>query len=338
MKSVAIAGMGFMGKTHLGVYLRHPGVRVAALFDARPESLELTRLDPGGNIATGGGNVDLGGVRRFTDYGELLDAGGFDFVDVCLPTHLHAEHCIAALERGYHVFCEKPLALDGAEARRIVQAVRRTGRLMSVGQCLRYWPAYVEARRIVREGRYGKPLAAELVRLASPPTWSVDGWHSTAAQGGNAALDLHVHDADMILWLFGRPRSVRSAGVAAADGSYAHISTLYSYDGLAVTATGGWICSSSYPFCMRALYVLERATVDLDFRRTPPLRVYPHGGEPFEPELAPGDGYEHELDAFVAGLERGRLDDTVTVEGAAEAVELCAAEIRSAREGREIAL
>ena len=98
MKRVAIAGMGYMGRTHLGVYLGMSGVRVEALFDSREEALNPTSLDAGGNIATSSGAVDLSGVRRFTDYGKLLDAGGFDFVDVCLPTHLHADHVVRALE------------------------------------------------------------------------------------------------------------------------------------------------------------------------------------------------------------------------------------------------
>jgi 1,5-anhydro-D-fructose reductase (1,5-anhydro-D-mannitol-forming) len=338
MKRVAIAGMGYMGKVHLGVYQRLPGVKVEALFDTRAEALEVTSLDAGGNIRTTGGTVDLTGVRRFTDYAALLAEGGFDFVDICLPTHLHGDHAIRALERGYHVFCEKPLALDPAEARRIVHAVRSTGRLMSVGQCLRFWPAYAEARRIVTSGRYGAPRAAELVRLSSPPGWSAGAWHVAAGLGGNAALDLHVHDVDMILWLFGRPRSVRSAGVQATDGSYPHISTVYGYDGLSVTAVGGWICSPSFPFTMRALYVLEQATIELDFRRDPVLAVYPVREEPFAPSLPEGDGYFHELVDFVAGLEAGKLSGTVTVESAAEAVEVCHAEVRSAREGREVYL
>lgn len=338
MKRVAIAGMGYMGKTHLAVYLGMPEVRVEALFDSRAEALNPKSLDGGGNIATASGEVELPGVRRYTDWGELLEAGGFDFVDVCLPTHLHADHVVSALERGYHVICEKPLALDPEECRRIVDAVKRTGRLMSVAHCLRFWPAYAEARRIVASGRWGAPRAAELVRLGSPPAWSPAKWHTAAGLGGNAALDLHVHDVDMILWIFGRPRSVRSSGVRAPDGSYGHISTVYGYDGLSVTAVGGWICPPAFPFTMRALYVLERAAVELDFRRSPVLTVYPEGEKPFAPALAEGDGYYHELRDFVAGLEAGRLSGTVTVQSAAEAVEVCHAEMKSAREGREVGL
>lgn len=89
---------------------------------------------------------------------------------------------------------------------------------------------------------------------------------------------------------------------------------------------------------MRALYVLDRATIEIDFRRDPVLAVYPVGEEPFAPPLPEGDGYFHELEDFVAGLEAGRLSGTVTVESAAEAVEVCHAEVRSAREGREVYL
>ena len=76
MERVAIAGMGFMGKTHLGVYRKLPAVAVAALFDVRAEALELTSLEMGGKTRTSGGAVDLSGGRRFTDYDEMFRTGG----------------------------------------------------------------------------------------------------------------------------------------------------------------------------------------------------------------------------------------------------------------------
>ena len=100
MVRVALAGLGFMGKTHIGAYLKIPGVEVAALWDPHEERLALSSLDNTGNIASASGPVDLGGARRYTDYRQMLSAGGFDFVDVCTPTFLHADFTIRALDAG----------------------------------------------------------------------------------------------------------------------------------------------------------------------------------------------------------------------------------------------
>ncbi len=338
MVRIALAGLGFMGKTHLGIYLGMPNAKVEAICDAEPAALDIRSLDAGGNIQTSSGAVDLSGVRKYASLAQMLSDGGYDVVDICLPTYLHAEWSIKALHAGNHVFCEKPLALTAAETVAILAAIRQTGKLFSVGQCLRHWPAYAAVKDIVASGRYGRVKYVEFARFSQTPTWTWKNWILDGAKSGNAALDLHVHDVDTLLYLVGMPKSVRSRGVFAPDGSVEHIATVYQYDGLVAQSTGGWIASKSFGFNMRAFLILERATVELDFSKTPPLVVYPAGGDKFAPELAPGDGYYHELRDFVAGIERGQLSGIVTADSAADSVRVCLAEIQSARENREIGL
>ncbi len=268
----------------------------------------------------------------------MLADGGYDVVDICLPTYLHAEWSLKALQAGNHVLCEKPLALTAAETDAILAKVKQTGKLFSVGQCLRHWPAYVAIKEIVDSGRYGKVKYAEFARFSLTPTWTWNNWILDGAKSGNAALDLHVHDVDMALFLLGLPKSVRSRGVFAKDGSVEHISTVYQYDDVVAQSTGGWIATKSFGFNMRAFLILERATVELDFSKTPALVVGPADGDKFAPELPAGDGYYHELHDFIAGVERGQLSGVVTAESGAASVKVCLAEIQSARENREIAL
>ena len=71
MVRVAITGMGFMGKTHLGIYNRLENVEIAALCDIRREALDITSLDAGGNIQSSSGAVDLSGVKKFTDFDAM---------------------------------------------------------------------------------------------------------------------------------------------------------------------------------------------------------------------------------------------------------------------------
>ena len=333
MVKIAVVGLGFMGKTHIGAYQKIPGAEVVALCDARRENLAVTNLESGGNIASASGPVDLSRARTYADYSEMLAAGGFDVVDICAPTFLHADYAVRALGAGFHVFCEKPMALSNAETERMLAAVRKTGRLFSVGQCLRFWPAYAELKRLVDSGRFGKVRYAELARFGSPPRWATGNWMSESRLSGNAALDLHIHDVDMILYLFGAPRAVQSHGIVEKDGSISQIATFYEYPDVVVQAVGGWICSRSFGFTMRALLILERATIELDFTKSPALTVCPDNEARHAPDLPEGDGYFHELRDFVDGVAKGRLSGIVTGESAAQAVRLCLREIESARSG-----
>ncbi len=336
MTRVALTGIGFMGKTHLGVYHRLPNIEVVAVCDVQQDRTEITSLDAGGNIAAATGSVDISSARRYTDFAKMLAEGGFDLVDICLPTSLHAEYSIEALRKGYHVFCEKPMALTGEEADRVIDEVERSGLLFSVGQCLRFWPAYVEAKKIIDSGRYGAVRYAEYARFSATPTWAADNWLADAKRSGSAALDLHIHDVDMILYIHGRPESVRSSGIIERDGSIPHISTLYRYDGPVVTSTGGWLCSDSFGFNMRAMWVLEGATVELDFSKEHQLTLCPKGGKREAVALPEGDGYYHELADFCDAAATGRRPGIVTARSAAETVKLCLLEMRSARESREL--
>ena len=338
MVRVAVVGLGFMGKTHLGIYAGLPNVEVGALCDIRREVLEAGGPDTGGNIQTAAADLDLTRIRTFAEYEALIDEGGFDVVDLCVPTHLHVDYAVSALERGYDVFCEKPLTLDLESARRMTAVAANSDRLCAVGQCLRHWPVYVEMKSLVESGRYGAVRFAEFSRFSSPPTWSWDDWLLDPSRSGDAALDLHVHDVDTILNFFGLPTSVRSQGSVDSSSGISHISTVYGYPGKSVMSTGGWRCSSSFGFNMRAMLVLERATVEMDFSRQPVCTVYPEDGEKYPLPFGDGDGYYHELVGFVDAVEKRDPSRLVTVDAAADSVRVALAEIQSVRENREIVL
>jgi predicted dehydrogenase len=307
MVRVAIAGLGFMGKTHLGVYNRLENAEVVALCDIRKEMLDIKSLDAGGNIQAASGAIDLSGVNKYTNFDEMLAAGGFEVVDLCLPTFLHVDCAVKALQAGYHVLCEKPMALNVEGTETILQKVKATGKLFSVGQCLRYWPAYAEIKTLLDEDRYGSVKYAEFARFSSPPGWGWKNWLLDEKLSGNAAVDLHIHDVDTILYFLGLPKRLRSVGVFEPDGGISHIATVYQYDQYAVASTGGWICSDTFGFNMRAFFVLEKATIEMDFSKQPVVMVYPQDGVKYALPLPEGDGYYHELKDFIAGVERGEL-------------------------------
>lgn len=150
---------------------------------------------------------DKSEVRVHASYEALVADPSIDAVYVATPAHLHRAHCLLALEARKPVLCEKPFALDSAQAREIVSAARAAGVFCMEAMWMRFTPAARELRTWVREGRIGRPLSV---------TASV-GFHYRrdpadrlfdAARGGGALLDLGVYPISLAISLLGRPARV----------------------------------------------------------------------------------------------------------------------------------
>jgi predicted dehydrogenase len=332
MVRIGLAGLGFMGRTHLGAYQRIAGAEVVAVCDPRRDALCGSRVNADSIFPTLYGTLDLGRVAVYSSLQDMLTAGGFDVVDICAPTHLHADFAVSALQAGFHVFCEKPMALTVADTTRMLDTARESGKFLVVGQVLRYWPGYREVKALLDSGRYGRVRSAELSRLAGVPWWSAADWMRDSRLSGNAAVDLHIHDVDMVIFLFGAPRGVQSHGVLENDGSISQIMTFYDFPHAMVQANGGWIRSRTFDLRMRAFFILESASIELVSRGKTVVTVYPETDEPFPLPLTEEDGFVAELRDFVEGVEKGRLSELNPPQAAADGVALCLLEIESAKE------
>lgn len=332
---IGILGLGFMGKCHFETWGSIPGAHVAAIceVDARRRGGDWSGI--AGNIGKAGGKTDLRGIRTYARVEEMLADPQLDVIDITLPTYLHLPAALAALKAGKHVVCEKPLAMDGATAKRLqAAAVRARGRLF-VAHCIRFWPAYAAAREIVHAGRYGKVRTAAFRRSSTLPTWSWQNWLQDPAKSGLCALDLHVHDADFILHCFGRPRAVKSQGGGLSCGRLDHIHTSYEYaSGTLITAEGAWEYAPGFPFSMTFAIALEKASLHLG--QDGKLMLYPAKGQSREIKVSAASGYEMELRHFQDCIRRDRDSEVVSVASAVDSVRLIEAEVKSARTGKTV--
>lgn len=332
---VGLVGLGFMGKMHFETYRKVPGARVVALCDVDPRKRAGDWSAIWANIGAGGGRVDLSGYRVYADLDDLVADPAVDVVDITLPTHLHAPSALRALEAGKHVICEKPMARTSADAARMASAARAARRKLFVAQCIRYWPAYAVARRLIRGGALGRVRSAAFRRLGATPLGSWKNWLQDPARSGLCALDMHIHDSDFVLYTFGPPRSVTSRGAGFSRGRLDHILTAYDYgDGSLVTAEGGWMYSSPFGFEMTFLVALERATLALG--REGILKLLPRRGQDRTLKVPAGDGYLLELRDFIRCIGTGRESEVVTPASAARSVRLVELEMESALRGRPV--
>lgn len=337
MLRVGIAGFGFMGRMHYRCFKALEGVEVAAVCDADPRAFGEAGAARG-NIAGAEGEVDLRNVAIHADLGEMLAREALDAVSITVPTHLHAECSISALASGVHVLCEKPMALNLADGRRMIEAARRAGKLLQIGHCTRFWPEYAWAKETIERGTYGRVIAATFQRLAATAARKAGSWFTDESRSGGMPLDLHIHDTDFVQYLFGMPQSVSSFGAEVPGGGLVHIATRYEYADTLVVAEGGWAMMPPFGFQMRFHIALERATLDFDYQRDPKLRLATVEGESLAPRCAGGDGYSHEIAHFARRVRGESVPEVITAEEALNSLRIVAAERESARRGRSVRL
>lgn len=134
---------------------------------------------------------------------ELLEAE-LDGVVIATPNALHASQAISALERGLPVFCQKPLALDAPDARRVVAAARAADRLLAVDFSYRYTEAAQRIRELVAAGALGEIFAVDCAfhnAYGPDKPWFAD----PALCGGGCVMDLAIHLVDLALWTLDFP-------------------------------------------------------------------------------------------------------------------------------------
>jgi predicted dehydrogenase len=340
MVRIGIAGIGFMGVTHYKAVQQVEGAQVAAIFTRNPKKLAGDWQNVRGNFGDAGGVQDLTGVRKHSQLEAILDDPEIDLLDICLPSHMHKEVALAALARGKHVLVEKPIALCVEDADEMVAAARKAGRLLMVGQVLRFFPEFALLKDLVESGQYGRLVGAHLKRVISRPNWSDDNWFSDPTKTGGAVIDLHIHDTDFVQHLFGMPSAVFATGIVSPDGQVDYLVTQYLFDGrnLCITAQSGAASMQGVPFEHGYDAYFERATLRYNSLTGQPIHCALEDGsvETITPEKP--DAFVAELQTAVEGVRTGRLPAILSGESARNSLALCLREAESVQKRQTVRL
>jgi predicted dehydrogenase len=302
---IGIIGIGFMGSTHFHIHQANSKAEVVAIADVDKSKLEGDWNKIIGNI---GGfdneNVDLSSIKTYEDGMDLIADPNVEMVDICVPTFLHKKYAIAALKAGKHVHLEKPIALNVEDAKEIIEVVKNSNSYFSVGLCVRFWPEYRHAWKLYKSGKIGKLISATFKRVSpniAGNAW--ENWFMNSELSGGSLLDLHLHDADEIIYFFGNPKKVSafgSKGFRSDKNGIDHSMTVYDFEnGTLVTAEGGWDPAASTPFEMSFQIVCENATIRLSETG---YKVIWEDGNIEEPKPAQDNlptGWHVELDYFL---------------------------------------
>lgn len=329
---IAVVGTGFMAQTHLSAYSRLQCAQIKYVVGRRPDAAAVA--------AAAVGAAGVVGLER------VLDDPDVDIVDITVPTPLHRDLAVAALQAGKHVIVEKPVALDLVQADEMIAAARQYGRGLLVAHVLRFWPVYESISEIVRSNRLGKALYARAYRLASPPRWAA--WLADRKQTGGAAVDLGIHDVDFLNSLFGPPTSVQAWGTHSEDGIALQYVASIEYRGLVAFAEASMAMPDHYPFTSGIQVHFEGGLVEHHFRAggasfeegegadTSLITVSGRSPEPLV--VGNHDPFEKQLGHFVDTLSGKEDKPVVTAEDARLALAVSDSINRSIREGQRIAV
>ena len=191
---VGIVGCGMITtRRHAPEYTENPNAQIVGFYDS---DIERAR-----ELAAGYG------ARVYTSPEELFADPEIEAVSICSPNYTHADFSIKALNAGKHVLCEKPMALELSDTRRMMDAAEQAGKHLMIGHNQRLLPTHRKARELLRSGMIGKLLSIQSnFKHPGPEYWSVNRSNSTWFFDKNKAYfgvlgDLGAHKLDIIRFL-----------------------------------------------------------------------------------------------------------------------------------------
>lgn len=178
MLRVGLIGLGYWGPNHARVVTEMPETELVAAADASAKAIRLV-------------HARYPTVRTTLDANQVIEAPDVDAVILATPTSTHFSLALAALEAGKHVLCEKPLATSTAECDDLIEAARRSERVLFVGHTFVFNPAVRMMRELIEAGEIGRVLYCHTARTGLGPIRS----------DVNALWDLAPHDLSILFYL-----------------------------------------------------------------------------------------------------------------------------------------
>lgn len=293
---VAEVGIGGISGAHIPAWNRMEDVELVAICDIRPEMMD--RFD---------GQFTENAPQKYTDFDEMMAKETFDILDITLPTYMHADFAVKALEKGIHVVSEKPISLGKSDVARVYGAAEKAGKNFMVAHVLRFWPEYMYLKDCMDTGRFGKLVSGTMTRIGGIPTSSWDGWMQDPARSGMVPFDLHIHDLDFLVYTMGKPE------VEHIFHGMDYMHTIYKFGDVRIACESAWFHA---PVQFRATFRMqfEKAVLEFDGSK---LRIYkedPWGAEDLDLNssveegnyIPQSDGYYNELRYFADCVKAGK--------------------------------
>lgn len=297
MLKVGLVGLGGISGAHVAGWNAAEGAELVAICDVREEQLAKHQ-----------------NVNKYSDFHQMLEEEKLDILDICLPTYLHTQCALEAMKRGIHVLCEKPISLEESDVALLYQAALENNVKFMVAQVIRFWPEYMALKEIYETKRYGELLSGEMERLEAQPRYSWDSWMPDVKRSGAVSYDLHIHELDYLIYVFGEPEKIDYHRVKRPEQDY--LQGVYSYPAFSIDTEAAWY-AADYPFHMSFRFQFEKAVVAYENAK---LTVYLRDGSSFCPlesgaegfeQIPRDDGYTNEIRYFASCVRFHQPQDIV---------------------------
>lgn len=255
MLKIGLVGCGGISGAHVPGWQALDDCEIVAICDVRQEMMDK-----------------YPGPRQYLSFDEMLQKEELDIVDICLPTFLHPDYAIKAMEKGINVLCEKPISLNRDDVQRVYAAAEKNNVKFMVAQVLRFWPEYEKVKEFYDNKTYGKLLCGRMQRLGNTPKWSWDGWMQDEARSGYVPFDLHIHDLDWIVYTFGAPKNHTVYRNQRVEQD--HLTVNYEFGDFYINAEACWNWAPT-PFSAGFRFQFEEAVVEYNGDMT----VYQNDGQ-----------------------------------------------------------
>ncbi|WP_307872129.1 Gfo/Idh/MocA family protein [Microbacterium paraoxydans] len=227
---VGVVGVGKMGLSHLSIVRALHNVELVGVVDATDYLLDVL------NKYTG--------APTYSTLDKMLDDAAPEAVIIATPNASHATLVRSALERGVHVFCEKPLTLSAAESLELAALAAERGLIAQVGFHNRFIATFQEVKRLLDAGALGR-VTHVLAEAYGPVVLKPKGstWRTKRSTGGGCVYDYAAHPLNLVNWYLGTPERVRGSvlnSIFSADIDDEVYSTLDYPDGLSVQLSVNW--------------------------------------------------------------------------------------------------
>jgi predicted dehydrogenase len=315
----AIVGFGRMGMTHYSIMNSNPKLEFVAVCD--PSSFIRKNVEK------------YLQVKTFPDHAEMFNEVEPDFVVVATPTGLHADCALNAIERGTHIFMEKPLAVSVEDGAAVLDALNGYPVINQVGYVVRFNDIFRAVKELLESGALGDVISFKAE--VRGPTILHDikqGWRATTKEGGGCLHDFASHAVDLTCFLFGAPDSVSGSVLQKIHSSQtddAVYSTLTYKNGAVGSLLANWSDASyrkpTYNFsiqCRGGKIIADLHQFKVFFRDKPSGDRYGKGWNTVyvtdivEPVRVYLRGYEftRQLDYFIDQIESGNMENVCSFE------------------------
>ena len=333
-----LVGYGAWGKYHARSTVEVEGAELVAVSARSDASCQEAR--------------ETHGVDAYTDYRDLLARSDIEVVDIAVPSYLHAEMAVAALQAGKHLFLEKPMAVTVEECDRIIEAAAGADRKLYVGHEMRLSPLWGKTKELIDGGAIGQIRYGYVDLWRNPYRTGSRGWRYDPARVGSWILEEPIHFYDFVRWCMegvGEPVSVyarANARVPREARLYDNFTTIVNFPDDAYVIISQTLAAFEHHQTVKftgadgALWASWSGAMDRDEKGSDQLRVF-DGRQIREIELLEPTGEVYELTMEIEEMVRVVTEDgepLVTGVDGRESVRLCLAGEESVETGQVVVL